>query len=475
MTGKKTNKGTNKKTDNKANVKVANKAGNKAGDKADIKNQLVGYLDAAKSPAHVVKYAAGRLKEAGFVELAFDSKFDIKAGGKYYCTPYDSVLFAFSVSTQIKSGKMHIACAHTDSPSFKIKPLADMGARANVNRINVEPYGGSLKRTWFDRPLAVAGQLVLKGDSIFAPKRVMFDSEKPWFIIPSLAPHMDREIEEKKLDAQKELIPVCSLVKDESGKSDKEESGREALSFVSVLADKAGVKAEDILDYDLNLYVSDKAQSCGINEELLLAPRIDNVGSVAALVEGMIDGQNDTASDDNDLNIIALFDNEEIGSRTKQGADSMIFSWIIDRIFDAELFNAADKLTALAHSTMLSVDGAHAVHPNYPEKADETSKAFLGKGIVLKTSASQRYVSDASMSGILKQICEKYDIMLQAQANRSGTPGGQTLGPIESSFLPIPAADLGMPMLAMHSCMETVAISDYEALYRLMCVWNAQR
>lgn len=426
--------------------------------------QLVGYLEAAKSPVHVVEYSRMQLEKAGFEKLNFDTKFSISKGGKYFCTPYPSVLFAFKVSKNVGNGKMHIACAHTDSPSFKIKPAADMGAVANVERVNVEPYGGALKRTWFDRPLGVAGRLVLKSDNLFSPKTVIFDSEEPWFIIPSLAPHMDREFEEKKLDAQKELIPVCKL----AGADIKQGEG----GFVKALAAKAGVSPEDILDYDLSLYICEQASCCGINGELLLAPRIDNVGSVAALVQGIIDPE-DSAEDDNDLSIVALFDNEEIGSRTKQGADSMIFSWIIDRIFESDLFKDMDKLTALSHSAMLSVDGAHAVHPNYPEKADVTSKAYLGKGIVLKTSASQRYVSDAAMSGVLKQISQKYDIKLQVQANRSGTPGGQTLGPIESSFLPIPAADLGIPMLAMHSCMETIAGSDYEDLYRLMRVWYA--
>lgn len=429
---------------------------------------LFGYLEAAKSPVHVVAYSCEQLERAGFIKLDFDKKFELKAGGKYYCKPYDSLLFAFRVASNIKAGKMHIACAHTDSPSFKIKPVADMGARANVNRINVEPYGGALKRTWFDRPLGVAGQLVLKGDNIFEPKRVMFDSEGAWFIIPSLAPHMDREIEEKKLDVQKELIPICSL-----NGVDAAENGADGLK--ASLAAKAGVAVDDILDYDLNLYICGKPECCGTDGEFLLASRIDNVGSVAALVQGLIASEDKKAEDDNDLSIVALFDNEEIGSRTKQGADSMIFSWIVDRIFESEAFAEVDKLAALSRSTMLSVDGAHAVHPNYPEKADETSKAYLGKGIVLKTSASQRYVSDSGMSGILKQLCKKYDIMLQVQANRSGTPGGQTLGPIESSFLPIPAADLGMPMLAMHSCTETIACSDYKALYDLMVVWNAEQ
>lgn len=434
------------------------------------------YLEAAKSPYHAVEFTKKRLAEAGFKELDIKEEFNIKRGGCYYCTPYSSVLFAFKIAENKASkaeltGKMHIACAHTDSPSFKIKPAAECGAKAGVYRINVEPYGGGLKRTWFDRPLGIAGTVVLRGYNPYAPENVLFDSNEPWFIIPSLAPHMDREIEERKLDVQKELIPLYRLEEENAAPGDH--------SLLSIIAKRLGVKGDDILDFDLSLYLCEKSELCGVNGDFLLAHRIDNIASAAALTEGLIDEKtidsvitNACSIDDNDISMIALFDNEEIGSRSKQGADSGILSWIIDKIFESSLFCKVSKSAALAGSKMLSVDGAHAVHPNYPEKADETTRAYLGKGVVLKTSASQRYVTDANMAGILMALCEENDIPLQKQANRSGTPGGQTLGPIASSYLPIPAADIGIPMLAMHSIKETMCIRDYEALLNLMKVWN---
>jgi len=422
--------------------------------------QLIDYLKAAKSPYHAVEFAAKRLKEAGFEALDFTKEFELKEGGRYYCTPYPTALFAFKVNKADAENGMHIACAHTDSPTFRIKPNPDMKS-AGINKLNAEPYGGMLKRTWFDRALGAAGTVLLRTENPYSPKAVLFDTESPWFIIPSLAPHMDREIETKSLDPQKELLPVFSLVsEDEAGNK----------SFAGLVAQKLGVKEEDILDYDLSLYLCEEPVICGVNGEFLLASRIDNIASVAALCEGLI-ANPEIDQNDAKISIIALFDNEEIGSRTKQGADSNILNAVIDRIYESELFANANKLSDISKTKILSVDGAHGVHPNYSEKADDTAKAFMGKGVVFKTSASQRYVTDPAMGAILKAICEKYDIPFSRQANKSGAPGGQTLGPLISSYLPVPAADLGVPMLGMHSVKETMCAKDYDALYKLMNIW----
>ena len=415
--------------------------------------ELTEYLKAAKSPYHAVEFTAKRLEEAGFKKLELTEKFELKKGGAYYLSPYPRALFAFRISENVTGKGIHIACAHTDSPTFRIKPSADMDERGGARRINVEPYGGMLKKTWFDRGLGVAGVVYVSGENAYEPKAVLFDSKDAWFIIPSLAPHMDREIEEKKLDAQKELIPLFGL------------AGDKKLSLTEALADKIGVRESEILDYDLELYICDDPIFCGPDRDFLLAARIDNIASVAALTEGLIAAGK--SEDSNDISLIALFDNEEIGSRTKQGADSNIVNMIIDRIFESDLYSGISKVSAISLGRILSVDGAHGVHPNYPEKADETAKVFLGKGVVLKSSASQRYVTDPEMGAILSRICSDNGILLQRQANRSGAPGGQTLGPIISAYLPIPAADIGIPMLAMHSAKETMCLSDYEMLLKL--------
>ena len=445
-------------------------------------SELMDYLKAAKSPYHVCDYAEKRLEAAGFDKLEITDGFELVPGGRYYCRPYPTVLFAFKTGEKITRGGMHIACAHTDSPTFRIKPSPEMGQRGGIKRVNVEPYGGSLKRTWFDRPLGVAGEVILKSGDPFAPKAVLFDSEQPWFIIPSLAPHMDREIEEKKLDVQKELIPVYEIEKDnkcdDSAPGDINKGVDDIRhdyvnTITGAIANKLGIDEGEILDYDLSLYLYEEPLLCGVNSEFLLSSRIDNVASVAALTEGLIGNTSNgvNAHGDNDISVIALFDNEEIGSRSKQGADSSVLNLLIDRIFESGLFKDISKTGAIASSSMLSVDGAHGVHPNYPEKADETARVFLGKGLVLKSSAAQRYVTDPYMGAVVAGICEENDIAFQRQANRSGAPGGQTLGPLVSSYLPIPAADLGVPMLAMHSAKETMCPSDYDALLHLSEIW----
>ncbi len=427
-------------------------------------NELVDYLKNAKSPYHVTEYVKEKLEKAGFTELKSEEAFELSEGGKYYCRPYPRALFAFRIPERAEKVGIRIACAHTDSPTFRVKPSPECASSAGIRKINVEPYGGSLKRTWFDRPLGLAGMIYIKGENAFAPKPVLFDSGEPWFIIPSLAPHMDREIEEKKLDPQKELLPAYALAKEGENGGDS--------SLLSRIAEKAGIGKEDILDFDLELYLCEEPVICGPDKEFLLSPRIDNIASVAALTEGIMGGgAADTSGEDSTISMIALFDNEEIGSRTKQGADSGILNFVIDRIFESKLFGDISKNSAIMRSRILSVDGAHAQHPNYPEKADETARALLGKGIVLKNSASQRYVTDPEMGAILLALCSGNGIMVQRQANRSGAPGGQTLGPIISSYLPVPAADLGIPMLAMHSSNETMCLKDYEALEKLMKVW----
>lgn len=408
------------------------------------------YLDNHKSVYHAVEFCKKVLEDAGFKELKLKDKFELKANDKYYIIQNGSSLFAFIMPGNIKS--MRLAMAHTDFPTFKLKPMAKLNAKANCNQVNVEPYGGSLKKTWFDRALGIAGKLVIKTDDILVPKEILFDSEKPWLVIPSLAPHMDREIEKREIDAAKELNPLIGLMNQ--------------TDIISEIAKKTGINESDILSYDLNLYDTNKSELVGINNDYIQSGSLDNMASCAAIINAIV---NADASEDV-LNIAALFDNEEIGSRTKQGADSDLFKWIITKICldSGKMQNESDIISMLSESIMLSCDGAHAVHPNYQEKADSSSIAELGKGIVIKTSSSQRYVTDATSIAIIKALCEKENIAYQMQANKSGTPGGQTLGPIASSYLPIKAVDMGIPMLAMHSIRELAAYKDYSDFEKVL-------
>lgn len=438
------------------------------------------YLDRGRSPYQVVAVVKERLLGEGFTELAFDADFQIEAGGRYFVTPYPTVLFAFTVSEQVHDGSMRIACAHTDFPCLKLKSHPEMTEEGNPSmvRVNVEPYGGLLKKTWFDRPLGVAGKVVLKTDDPYHPKEALFDSEMPWCILPSLAPHLDKDIEKKEIDVQKEMLPLFLIWKQEKSCSKQ--------MLIEAVAKRLDAEAKDILDYDLYLYNAEPACLAGFDSAMISSARIDNVASVAALTEGLIAGCKQERGGITPLSaeakrggitslsgfhIIALFDNEEIGSRSKQGADSMLLNWITEKLLESPLCQGIHYKNAMAKSLMLSVDGAHALHPNYTEKSDPTNKVFMGGGIVLKTSATQRYVTDSRASAIVAGLCQSEGLPYQKQVNRSGLAGGQTLGPITASYLPVLAADIGVPMLAMHSARELCHREDYEALKRLMEVW----
>ena len=407
------------------------------------------YLDNAVSPYHAAAFCAETLSSNGFCQLKLNETNSLVAGGKYYIMPYPTMLIAFVMPEKLES--FHIATAHTDYPSFKLKANCDMPVTANTKRINVEPYGGSLKKTWFDRPLSLAGSLVLKGSDSFSPKTVLYDAKKSMAIIPSLAPHMDRDIEKKEVDIAKEILPITGITDS---------------SLMEYIADSTGIGVEDILSFDLNLYVNEKAENIGIKEELISSERIDNIASCAAVTEALI---NSDMSKKN-MPMIVLYDNEEIGSRSKQGADSNILGWTIKKLlYDSKLINNDAELIGIYHNSyMLSVDGAHAMHPSHTDKADSLNPAYIGKGPALKTSSSQRYLCDPVVMAIIKELARENNIPFQVTANKSGTPGGQTLGPILSSYLPIRGADLGIPMLAMHSARELCSAEDYENLKRLI-------
>lgn len=427
--------------------------------------ELLSYLNEGKSAYQVVAFVKEKLKKSGFTELAFDEDFCLTAGGYYFVAPYPTVLFAFSVAENITDGSMHIACAHTDFPCLKIKSHPEMtnpDVPAMV-RVNVEPYGGLLKKTWFDRPLGVAGKIMLRTANPLCPKEVLFDSETPWFTLPSLAPHLDKEIEKREVDVQKEMLPVF-LVWDQKEPCSKQ-------FFLEAVAQRLDVAVEDILEYDLYLYNAEPAGWVGFDSAMISSARIDNIASVAALTEGFIQSKERKGNRTADIALIALFDNEEIGSRSKQGADSMLLSWITEKIFESRILADVNYKNAMAKSMMLSVDGAHALHPNYPEKSDPTNRVMLSGGIVIKSSATQRYVTDSRASAVVAALCQQEHLPYQKQVNRSGLAGGQTLGPITASYLPILAADIGIPMLAMHSARELAHRTDYEALERLMCCW----
>ena len=410
---------------------------------------LIDVLKKGVSPFHCVEAAMQTLEESGFEELEYARPWNLKKGKAYMMNHHGTTLYAFTVGENFRADAMlRMAAAHTDYPYLRIKPNADF-VTDRYAQVNVEVYGGPILNTWFDRPLGIAGRVIVRSKDVFAPETMLYRSGRPVLIIPNLAIHMNREVNKGvAINNQVDLMPVADMLPEEQQSTDY---------FLSFLAEELAVKKEDILDFELNTYCVEEPAYVGIKETLLSSPRLDNQTSVAALLAAIVEG---TRTDG--INLIALFDNEEIGSRSKQGADSTLLSDIVKRLA------AGSQLSLIEDGFYLSVDVAHATHPNYNEKSDITNTVLLGKGAVLKSSSSQRYVCDSEAGACIIDLCNTNGIALQRTVNRSGMPGGQTLGPIVSSYLPMRACDIGIPVLAMHSASELMHKDDYTALADLI-------
>lgn len=412
-------------------------------------------LEKSVSPFHAAEAAAEQLKSAGFEELSLDKTWKLENGKGYYLKAYGSTLIGFSIGEQRRKGDMlRMEAAHTDWPCLKLKPSPEKPG--NYALLNVEVYGGPVLNTWLDRPLSVAGRVAVRSKKVFEPELRLVDFDRPVCIIPNLAIHMNRKVNEGvELNCQVDMLPLFGGKKDDNW-------------FIKALAKELSVKPEDILDYELNLYNKDKAEVIGLDKELLCAPRIDNITSVQACVSGILDGKRRDG-----INLIALFDNEEVGSKTKQGGDSRLLSLVLEKLYLSLGESREDYLNAVAGGILLSVDVAHAIHPNHPEKCDITNQIYLNDGVAIKQSGTQRYATDCEAIAIVEQLCRKNKIAYKKFANRSDIPGGSTLGSLASSQLPMRTVDMGIPILAMHSARETMGVKDQESLCSLMKVFFA--
>lgn len=415
-------------------------------------------LEKGTSAAMAVREAEARLQKAGFEELSFSQVWGLAENGKYYVKHHDTTLFAFTVRK--KAGyrgdfkdSIRIGAAHTDFPCLRIKPNPDVEAGGYV-QVNVEVYGGAILNTWLDRPLGISGRVALESEDVLHPLMRFFHVERTLGVIPNLAIHMNREVNKgKELNKQTELLPILGL----------EAKDKEFLRF---LAEELGTKPDKILDYELWVYCREKPQYAGLKDELILSPRLDNLTSVQALLTGIMGDQREEG-----INVIALFDHEEVGSRTKQGAGSTLLATLLQRALAALNRTPAQIAASIYDAFLLSVDVAHGLHPNYMGKMDVTNKPALGKGLCIKEASSQSYATDCEAVAIIEQICRKGGIPYQKFANRSDMPGGGTLGAVSSSFLPVRTVDIGIPLLAMHSAVETMGAADMQALTDLVCAY----
>ena len=413
---------------------------------------LLSFIQQSPSPAHTVVAAAARLRGAGFAELSLAEDWQLAVGGRYFVSVYGTTLLAFTVGD---AGPLRMAAAHTDFPCFRLKPAAGL-TRAGYGVLNVEPYGGLILRSWLDRPLGLAGRVMLRGADAFHPRAELVDFARPLVTIPSLAIHMDRKVnEEGGLNAQTDMLPLAALLGD-MGKDDW---------WQAALAAALGVTQEEILSYELSTYPFEVGCALGLADELLSSPRLDNLTSVWACLEGLLGAS--AGSVPAGVRLVALFDNEEVGSRTKQGAGSLVLAEALRRIYEKAGGDAA-RAQALADGFLLSVDVAHGLHPAHEEKSDPAVRPVLGGGVVIKQAASQAYAGDAEAVAIVRELARLHAIPVQDFVNRSDSRGGSTLGSIASALVPVRTMDVGVPILAMHSARETMAAADEAALISLV-------
>ena len=410
--------------------------------------EVIEFIDESPSTYHVVKNCSDILDENGFERIMPREKWEIKKGGKYFLKKSSSTIIAFTVGEDfdVKNG-FKIFGAHTDSPCFRIKPNPEI-VTENVVRLNTEVYGGPILSTWFDRPLSIAGRVIVKGEDSFFPRTVKIKIDEPLLTIPNLAIHQNREVNNGvKIDKQNDVLPVISLI----NKNFEREGYLER-----VILEKTGIKKEDIIDFDLYLYATEKGCLLGANEEFMSSPKIDNLASVYTGLIGLLEAE----ENQDRINIFVAFDNEEIGSATKQGADSNYLLNTLERISLALGLSRGDFLQMLESSYILSADAAHAAHPAHLGKTDPTNRGKINEGISIKISAKQKYTSDGYSIAVIKQLIEGTEIQIQPFVNESNELGGSTIGPISSTHLDIDGVDLGVPMFAMHSVRELCGIFD---------------
>lgn len=414
--------------------------------------QLFEYLKAGTSAFHVIDHSKKVLTEAGFQELKLKDTWNLERGGRYFCVPFDTTLYAFTIGADCDfANGIHIGGAHTDFPGIKIKPNPEIFAHGHM-QLNTEVYGGPILNTFFDRPLSLAGKIVTRGERYDKPVSHLVDFKAPILYLPNLAIHMNREVNDKGvgIDNQRHLLPMLGTIGDALNKD---------TTFVELLANHLNVDAKDILDYDLCIYAMDQPQLVGITEEFISAPRLDDITSCSALVHGIIESNNADR-----VNLVCLFDNEEVGSLSKQGADSSLASVIIGKIWQAFGKNMVDCMADISDGMMISVDVAHAYHPNYPAPQDITNYPIMNKGFILKTASNQSYAWDPEILGSLIDLCDRKEIPVQRFVKQSNTKGGGTIASVISSHLPMRTADLGVGLLAMHSACEMMGLKDQVAL-----------
>ena len=414
---------------------------------------LIDFLNASPVNFLAVETLKERLENAGFQEKKAQDKIgELKAGDQFFYTKNDSSLYAVRIGKKsLADSGFHLICAHCDSPTFRIKPNAEMVCEGGITKLNTEVYGGPIMSTWFDRPLSFAGRVLVNSGDVMNPETKLLNIKRPLLQISNLAIHFNRQVNDGvRLSKQKDMLPLLGIVTSQL-ESDN--------MLINLIADELKVKKGDILDFDLYLYDITPACTFGVHNEFISSGRLDDLSMVHGGLMALLNA-NDSVPET--TQVLAIFDNEETGSQTKQGAGSPFLSTILQRIVMAQGGNMEDYYCSIEKAFMISADNAHAWHPNYSEKYDPTNHPVLGGGPVIKFNAAQKYATDAVSAAVFASICEKAGVPCQRFVNHSDVAGGSTLGNILASSLPLRGVDMGNPVLAMHSARETGSVADHE-------------
>ena len=420
----------------------------------EFAKNLIEFIDKSPSAFHATRNVEDILTKEGFKKINLQDKWNLEKEGKYYVVKNNSAIIGFEIGKgELEEDGFKLIGSHTDSPTFKVKPNSEITVEGKYLKLNTEVYGGPILNTWFDRPLSMAGRVSLKTENPLKPKEMLVDIEKPIMVIPNLAIHMNRKVNEGiKINPQTEVLPLISNINDKFEKDG---------FLLNLIAKDLNVDVEDILDFELYLYEVEKGSLVGLNEEFISVGKLDNLAMVHAGLYGLVHSNIGKAT-----NILVCFDNEEVGSGTKQGAASPMLRTILERIALGLGKSKEDYYRGLSNSFLISADQAHGLHPNYVDKHDPTNRPVINGGPTIKLAANQAYTTDSFSSAVYQGICESVNVSVQKFVNRSDLRGGSTIGPISSSQLDIPSVDIGNPILGMHSIRELGGVFDHYNIYK---------
>ena len=415
-----------------------------------VSKDMLAFLQKSPTAFHAIANIEDKLKEEGYQQLLEGQTWQMQPGGRYYVTRNHSSLIALHVGQDLSEYGFNVAASHSDCPTFKVKENAEIVVNNHYTTLNTEGYGGMLCSTWFDKPLSVAGRLLIKEGNTF--KTQLINIDRDLLLIPNMAIHMNRAVNDGyAYNKQIDMLPLLGMTQCQAG------------DFKKLLAQEANVNVEDIYGSDLYLYNRTAPSIWGAHREFISSQHLDDLQCAYTSLIGFLKGYNDRS-----INVYACFDNEEVGSGTKQGAASTFLYDVLKRTNAALGQGEEDYYRALASSFMLSADNAHAVHPHHPQKTDATNCVYMNEGIVVKSHAGQKYTSDALSIAVFKELCQRAQVPVQFFANRSDELGGSTLGNIAMSQVSMNSVDIGLPQLAMHSSYETAGVKDTYYMIKVM-------